>query len=529
MRTCGSSRCPRAPTAALRQVLSRGLERRHGGASDSLKTLAFLVMSAPPGPFFSSFALGNRFQSVGSRRKAMSTALKLVESTPAPAGRVLFVDDEPTVCRSFSRAVERLGYRVDTAASAAHAIALVESRKYEVVACDYQMPDLDGLELIEHLRAKHAGLTYVLVTGASDLRLPDSQSPAGDIAAVIKKPWDQQHLSEVLSFAMTLQEGRQEASALVRSATCVDDPTAVLLVEDAPADVYLTCELLDDGEVGRFDVTVASSLSAAFDELGREHFDVILADLSLPDARGIDVVLRLRTATDVPVVVLSGSTDEDLATHAVRRGAQDYLVKGEVSADRLRRVIRYSRERKRSMRRLTGMAYLDELTGLPNRRLFFDRLSHALASAKRQGHRVALLYADLDGFKAINDTFGHDAGDRVLQLAASRFSSCLRDCDTVARMGGDEFALVLTDCGTDDDVRGAMDRIREAMQEATPESPTGLGLSLGFAVYPDDASGTEELLSAADQGMYRVKKARRRGAVQSGPVARWSLGAHDSD
>jgi len=176
---------------------------------------------------------------------------------------------------------------------------------------------------------------------------------------------------------------------------------------------------------------------------------------------------------------------------------------------------RKDRELQEAKERLAYMATHDPLTDLPNRRLFFDRLDHAIARAKRYGHKVALLFLDLDGFKALNDRFGHPFGDKVLKEVASRIRSCVRRSDTVARLGGDEFAVVLDGLR---DERGALlveKRIRKALAE--PLMIDGeevlLEISMGMGFYPLSGEDPEALLREADSAMYREKR-RKKGYLK---------------
>jgi diguanylate cyclase (GGDEF)-like protein len=163
--------------------------------------------------------------------------------------------------------------------------------------------------------------------------------------------------------------------------------------------------------------------------------------------------------------------------------------------------------------RLFRMANFDALTGLANRQMFGNRLEQALAVAHRTGQRHALLYLDLDGFKEINDCYGHLAGDRALRRAACLFKSCVREADLVARIGGDEFAILLLDVGGRPGVDRVVRQIKQAFRHPSPclESrdliPPRLGTSIGVAVYPDDGTTPAELLEAADRSMYQDKTA----------------------
>lgn len=184
-------------------------------------------------------------------------------------------------------------------------------------------------------------------------------------------------------------------------------------------------------------------------------------------------------------------------------------------------------DRKRTEQEVEYQAYHDSLTGLPNRMLFLDRLTVALAHARRRQIPISVMFLDLDDLKVVNDTLGHAAGDQLLQMVGERLTSCLRQEDTVARIGGDEFTLLLPDLATPDDATKIAEKVIEAIQEpfVLGEDEVRVTTSIGIAMYPTDGEDPETLLANADGTMYRVKE--RGGAAfqfYSGTMARKSLG-----
>ena len=153
-------------------------------------------------------------------------------------------------------------------------------------------------------------------------------------------------------------------------------------------------------------------------------------------------------------------------------------------------------------------AHHDLLTGLPNRRLFLDRLEQAIKHAKRSKTPLSVLFMDLDGFKNVNDTLGHEAGDRLLSDVAKRLTNCVREGDTVARLGGDEFAVILTGAKQRADVALVAQNIIDALTLPfnIAHQPVQISVSIGISLYPHDASSPVALLEAADQAMYKSKK-----------------------
>jgi len=243
----------------------------------------------------------------------------------------------------------------------------------------------------------------------------------------------------------------------------------------------------------------------------------VISDLTLPDARGLDTVRRLPPlAPDAPFIVLSGMDDEDLAIQAMQHGAQDYLVKGQLDAPTLRRTLRHAAERKRVTNRLVHLSRHDPLTGVGNRAALRERIEGLLARGRRRDLAFAVLFIDLDHFKAINDTLGHDAGDAVLVEISNRVTQCVRTTDMVARLGGDEFAVLLEELRPGDVPLAIGERILQSL-----ERPIELGGrdvvvtgSIGVAQYPEVTGSVDDILKAADTAMY-VAKRRGRNNIQA--------------
>ena len=178
-------------------------------------------------------------------------------------------------------------------------------------------------------------------------------------------------------------------------------------------------------------------------------------------------------------------------------------------------------ERKEVELRLKHMAYHDRLTGLANRSLLFGRLSHSLSAAGRSNTRVAIMFIDLDGFKAINDEYGHEGGDIVLKTVAGRFQSVVRTTDTVSRIGGDEFVIVLTDISGTGHVGPVAGKLLATLESpiTVAEGQTGrVGASIGISIYPDNGREMDELLEAADNAMYECKRSGKNRYLFSGRV-----------
>lgn len=288
--------------------------------------------------------------------------------------------------------------------------------------------------------------------------------------------------------------------------------TRVLLIEDNEGDARLLKDLLDIARPGKYDVTNVSMLKDALIMLKESSFDAVLTDLNLPDADGLNTVSTIQDYDNsIPIVVLSGQDSEELALQVVHLGAQDYLIKGQGDGFLIGRAIDYSIERKRNEQGLSYLANYDSLTGLANRVLFKERLDRALIRADRNKTLVALFVIDLDRFKNINDTLGHDAGDELLVKVAKRLEKCTRDGDTISRLGGDEFTIILEDVKVFEDAVTIVDKIFNQMKTAFDISAREIFVSpsIGISMYPLDDTDAGHLLKNADSAMYKAKESGR--------------------
>lgn len=294
----------------------------------------------------------------------------------------------------------------------------------------------------------------------------------------------------------------------------VDNIIKVLLVEDNEGDVRLVKELLSHDCPGKFVIETVNRLQEAIETIKQKEFDVVLTDLSLPDSDGMETISHIQESnSNIPIVVLSGQDSESLATKIVQSGAQDYLVKGQGDGHLISKALRYAIERKRIQEGLSYLAQYDSLTGLANRNLFRERLGRALIRADRNKSLVALMFIDLDRFKNINDTLGHDAGDKLLIEVSKRLEKCTRDGDTVARLGGDEFTVILEDINHVDDAANVARKILVALEPAIKldEHEVFMTPSIGVTIYPVDDTSENNLLKNADTAMYRAKERGRNG------------------
>ena len=282
----------------------------------------------------------------------------------------------------------------------------------------------------------------------------------------------------------------------------------ILQVEDNPGDALLVRTVAQSNPHLEIEMEMVERLEMALDKLAHSVFDLVLLDLNLPDSQGLDTVLSIVDhANEVPVIVLSGLDDQELALKAVRLGAQDYLTKGPQLEGMLMRSIRYAMERHRLYLLQREMALRDELTGLYNRRGLKLLAEPQFKLAERRGENLTLLLADIDDMKEINDVHGHMAGDDVLRDVARSMLLTFRTSDVLARYGGDEFVVLALDTNL-----GSEDRLIERWQRALTEFLEGkkrtypVSISIGANTSsPEDEFNLGRMIEEADRDMYQIK------------------------
>ncbi|GAB3682965.1 diguanylate cyclase domain-containing protein [Salinisphaera aquimarina] len=293
----------------------------------------------------------------------------------------------------------------------------------------------------------------------------------------------------------------------------------------------------------RVELIEADSGNAALAACLEHEFALILLDVQMPGMDGVEVAQLLNgeeSTRDTPVIfVTAGSTDDMDRLKGYDVGAVDYItkplnppllsakVRNFLDLYESRRALKAAlaaldernlalqreiEERKNAEARAQQLATHDALTGLPNRLLFVDRLASSIQRARRNGTRFALGYMDLDGFKQVNDEYGHRAGDAVLQTIATRLQAHVRESDTVARFGGDEFALIFEAIHDENNCADFCTELRGQLSESVVvplqdgEISVAVGVSIGLAIYPAHGASADRLMHNADCALYTVKR-----------------------
>lgn len=286
----------------------------------------------------------------------------------------------------------------------------------------------------------------------------------------------------------------------------------ILIVDDQEANVRLLEQMLSSA--GYACITSTRDPHAVCALHRDNHYDLILLDLQMPGMDGFQVMEGLKEIeTDGYIPVLAITAQPGHKLRALAAGAKDFITKPFELVEtqtRIRNMLEVRllyKQLEQYSHALESLAMHDALTGLPNRRLLFDRLGLTIAHAHRNKSTMALLYLDLDGFKEVNDSLGHDAGDILLQMVADRLVDAVRQEDTVARMGGDEFVIGLWETSDADGVATLVSKIIQAVSQPylIQGRDVSMTTSIGVSMYPLHGEEAETLMKRADLALHEAK------------------------
>jgi two-component system, cell cycle response regulator len=290
----------------------------------------------------------------------------------------------------------------------------------------------------------------------------------------------------------------------------------VLVIDDDRLQFRILQAHFKNFKGGAYELIWAETYEDGLSNLMSGTFAVCLLDYRLGDRDGLQLLREATTAgCRTPIVFLTAESADNVDIQAMEAGALDYLVKGEISPRSLERSLRYARNLGDTLEALRRLATRDELTGLSNRREYDRILAEEEDRARRFGNSLSLVIIDLDLFKAVNDAHGHAAGDAVLREASRRVAGSIRTVDRAARIGGEEFALILVQTGRE----AALEVARRAIAavSASPIAAGGASLtvtaSAGVAEMPADAKNAADLFIAADGALYAAKAQGRNRVV----------------
>lgn len=416
-----------------------------------------------------------------------------ITSTSAPL-RVLVVEDEFFIAKDIEHCLESAGYEVSAITSSGEmAIELAEELRPELVLMDIHLSGrIDGIAAATAIATSY-GIPIVYLTAHSDPATLERAKAAGPFGYLVK-PFNEQALYGAIETAIAkYRMDRQVLESEHWLSVVLSSIDAGLLVVDRMGRVLMVNPVAER----LFGKTYSESVGQSVNELLRVEHEQTGEPLELLeyDASGAagwrnTYVLRTLAGRTIPI-------DLKVSRLPAEAGiAESFLVQLEDVT-----------ERRAAERRIRHMALHDQLTGLSNRHLAFDRIEMLLARARRQQTKVGVVFLDLDDFKEVNDTLGHNQGDRFLCAVAERLRTGRRAVDTVARMGGDEFLLLVGDIEDRQDLAVAVESLLADLREPV-ELVGGVRVpsaSVGLSLFPDDGSDPESLIQRADAAMYRAK------------------------
>ena len=460
-------------------------------------------------------------------------------NTP-PEFRLLIIEDDEVDRIDCRRALSGLSpwrFIFEEAELGREGISLITSHHPAFVLLDYRLPDTNGLEILERIAAEKLDTIVILLTGCQELDVAVKAMKLGACDYLVKDA--NRHYLHLLPHTLeraiaehNLRIERVRAEEELKTAYAglekgIAERTAALvraneaLFEERERALITLRSIADAVIVTDVHGRITQLNGAGEKLLGKQNTEVLGKSLPevLPlmceathlsvDSAFWQAVLGNDVATPVDSCILRNATGNEAIITISAASIHDRHGKITGSVVVLHDI---TKERART-RMLAYQATHDSLTDLPNRTLFLDLLSHYLAHAQRHEEKLAVVFLDLDGFKAVNDNFGHSAGDSLLKSVAQRLRGCVRKDDSLARLAGDEFTLILS--GPDAE-RGADNVAAKVIGElCTPFEIEGkeiqIGTSIGISVYPDDGDDADVLVQKADMAMYRAKASGGKG------------------
>ena len=450
-------------------------------------------------------------------------------------GRVLVVDDILANVKLLEARLSAEYFDVLTAYSGPEALELMQLERVDVVLLDVMMPGMDGFEVCRRIKSepKTMHVPVVMVTaldqttdkvhgleaGADDF----ITKPVDDIALItrVKNLARLKTLNDEMMLRMATGAEIGLPAGVVPAWSRADMGGRVLLVEDQDSVAQRMRAILAKAH----DVDIEPGLQAALLRLGDKAYDVLIVSLNLMEADGLRLCSQVRAierTRHLPIVVVVQPGDDTRLLRALDMGVNDYLTRP-VDRNELLARVRTQIKRKRHSDALRDrleesveLAVTDALTGLHNRRYLETHLNALAEQARASGRPLSLLLADVDNFKVINDTHGHDAGDRVLRELALRFRRNTRNIDLACRIGGEEFVIVMPDTGPERALQIG-ERLRSAIAaepiQANGDTHLEVTASVGIATLDGPHDSPEALMKRADQALYGAKRGGRNRVV----------------
>ena len=450
--------------------------------------------------------------------------------------RVLVIDDTPANVKLLETKLSAEYFDVKTALNGSLGLAMVQADECDIVLLDVMMPQMDGLEVCRRIKGDPltAHIPVVMVTALDQPadRVAGLEAGADDF---LTKPIDEMALIARVRSLMRLKSVRDElrARALLSKDMGMGDPLAlaaaesglngrILIIEDRAGVSERMFKSLS--AFHRVEVEVAAE-NAVF-HAAEHQYDLAIVSLNLTGHDGLRICAQLRSlerTRDMSLLMIAERDDKARLLRGLDIGANDFLVRPVDRNELLARVRtqvrnqRYAATLRNFMQQSMELALIDPLTGLHNRRFLDANVDALVKNAVTRSRPLSLLMMDVDRFKAINDTYGHDCGDEVLRELAKRARDCLRNRDLLVRFGGEELVAILPDTGHAG-AQAVAERIREAVHGAVFLIAHGacnaaVTISLGVSVMRDVKDSRADLFKRADEALYRAKHEGRNRVV----------------
>ena len=435
---------------------------------------------------------------------------------------VLVVDDDPMMRRALTDLVGSKERRVSACASGREAIEALRKEPVDLVLLDLNLPDMTGLDVLRGSREAGSAPTVIVVSG--DDRIDSAITTLKHGAhEYVRKPFEPVALMRAVENAIAARKLACENIAM-RMRLEHSERLHRYFVDNSPDFIFA---LDPEGRFRFVNGRVETLLGYSREELRGMHYSSIVDEEQLAHVKWALGERRAgeRAAREIEVRLVPKGVDQEsredgtLATVSLSTvGIYEKGPDGGQSNGRFLGTYGVARDisaRLRAEQIVEFHAFHDALTGLPNRTLFRDRLGHSIAEMRRRDRSLAVLFIDLDRFKLVNDTYGHLKGDHLLQQTASRLRKCLRETDTLSRMGGDEFVALIPDLDGRQEAMSIASKILNELAEpfSLGAEPFRTSVSIGVAVYPGDGPNEEELIRNADLAMYQAKRKGRNGIV----------------
>ncbi|MBI3222947.1 MAG: EAL domain-containing protein [Nitrosomonadales bacterium] len=440
-------------------------------------------------------------------------------SEPKIAPRVLLVDDEPRLLSSLCELLKGRDYQLVTAGSGREALDYLSRGGFDLVVLDMRLPDMSGHEIMDFINAHKVGASVIVISGNSDIDTAIGALKRGAFD-YLRKPYAREELLRTVDNALR-QRALEADNRLFAWRLENSEKSYRYLVDNSPDIIYT---LDEDGLFTFINERVQHLLGFSRDELIGRHYSVLVHEEDIELARYVFKERRIgeRASRNVELRLKCGNGGNENRTFENSLLTISFNSMGMYASEQNEGgreffgtygVARDITERKRVEDLIAYHAYHDVLTDLPNRPLFKDRLGLAVIQAQRSETKLAVMLVDLDRFKLVNDTLGHIKGDELLQQAAARLKACLRRGDTLSRLGGDEFTLVLPDFRNRQDVEDIAEKCLGCLQQPflLDGHEVQISASIGIALFPDHGSSGDELVRHADIAMYHVKGLGKNG------------------